>query len=593
MSTLKKIQAAKDISDLAKILGYSKQTLAYIVYGLDRESQYKKFKIKKRSGGKREINAPKSKLKLLQRKISFFLYDCLSEISISHNRTNSFSHGFMPDRSIATNAQTHRNKRWILNIDLKDFFPSIHFGRVRGILIKDNAYNLNPNIAQIIAQICCLDDGLPQGAPTSPILSNIVTRPLDLRLTALAKKHKCVYTRYADDITFSTNQKEFPAEIAHIDSSGSTLISKTLKDEINGSGFDVNNQKTRLQSRKDRQSVTGLIVNKRVNVPREYRKYVRAMVDGYIKNDDFSIPRPLEHRSENKQNSEVSSSNVLQGMLGFIDKIDLFSEKNINELNEDQFLLKTNKSYSTKELSSQEKVYKKFLFYEKFYASKTPILILEGKTDNSHIRYATRNLGSKYPDLCFKNSDNTYQPLFRILACEPKRTNAIIGLCGGAPSIGVFAQEYGSVFSNKEKKFSWRTTGRQTMPSIIILDDDDGYKDFKGRYPESKIQEKINDFTYHLKSNLYLIKIHPSTSKKNRAIEDLYPDWVLKHQLNGRTLNLSNQSFDLKKYYGKSDFAEKVIPELYKNIDFSDFETLFNAIRNCIEHWTNQANRFV
>ena len=593
MSTLKKIQAAKDISDLAQILGYSKQTLAYIVYGLDRESQYKKFRIKKRSGGKRDINAPQSRLKLLQRKLSFLLYDCLAEIAEKHNRTNSFSHGFMPNRSIATNAQIHRNKRWVLNIDLEDFFPSIHFGRVRGILIKDLAYNFNPDVATVISQICCLDDGLPQGAPTSPILSNIVTRPLDLRLTALAKKYKCVYTRYADDLTFSTNQKEFPTEISFIDKNGNTEISEKLKREITDSGFEINNKKTRLQSKNDRQSVTGLIVNKRVNVPREYRKYVRAMVDGFVKTDDFFIPKPFKHRFENKLNIGCSSSNVLQGMLGYIDKIDLFSEKNLKELDEEEFSLKIKKSYSTKELTSQEKLYKKFLFYEKFYSSNTPIIILEGKTDNSHIRHATRSLGHKFPDLCTQNSEKIYQPLFRILACEPKRTNAIIGLCGGAPSIGLFTQEYGLEFSDKDKKFLWKNSGRQTMPSIIILDDDKGYQNFKKVYPESKIQEKINDCTSHVKSNLYLIKIHPSKTKTNRAVEDLYPDWVIDYKLDGRSLNLSNQSFDLKKFYGKVDFSEKIIPELFNRIDFSDFERIFLEIRICMQHWRNQANRFV
>lgn len=593
MSTLKKNQAARDISDLAALLGYSKQTFSYIVYGVNRDSQYKKFKIKKRSGGRREICAPQSRLKLLQRKLSEKLYECVKEISEKQNRKNSFSHGFVPERSIATNAQVHRNKRWVFNIDLNDFFPSIHFGRIQGILVKDSAYSFNPTIARIIAQICSLDEGLPQGAPTSPIISNIVTRPLDLRLVALAKKYKCIYTRYADDITFSTNQKIFPHQIAFLDELGNTKISDELNKQVSDSGFSINVKKTRLQSKKDRQSVTGLIVNKRVNVTREYRKYVRAMVDGFVKDDNFHIPQPFSHRFENKGNAGCSSANVLQGMLGFIDKIDLFSQKNIEELNDVEFSLKINKSYSTKELTSQEKVYKKFLFYSKFYSSDSLILVLEGKTDNSHIRYAARSLGGKFPELVEIGEDKIYQPSFRMLACEPKRTNAIMGLCGGVSSIGVFAQEYGSDFSNKEKKFTWKNSGRQTMPTIIILDDDDGYKSFKAKYPISKIQEQINETTAHLKLNLYLIKIHSAELKKNRAIEDLYPQWVLDYELDGRKLSLSNQSFDLKKYYGKVDFADKVIPEIFHKIDFSDFEKIFSEIKVCIDHWLSQKNRFV
>lgn len=593
MSNLKNIQTAKDISDLAQILGYSKQTFSYIIYSSSRENKYKKFTIRKRSGGKRNIQSPFPKLKLLQTKISSLLYSCLSEIAVKHNRTNSFSHGFMPGRSIATNAQAHRNKRWVLNIDLENFFPSIHFGRVQGILTKDTAYSFNQDVARILAQICTLEDGLPQGAPTSPIISNIVARPLDLRLVALAKKYKCVYTRYADDITFSTNQKHFPNQLAFIDSEGKTKVSQKLITEIENSGFSINENKTRLQPKTERQSVTGLIVNRRVNVTREYKKYVRAMVDGYIKNDDFYIPKPFIHRFENKKNKGCSSPNVLQGMLGFIDKIDLFSHKNIEELNDAEFLLKINKSYTTNQLTSQEKVYKKFLFYKNFYSSVTPTIIMEGKTDNTHISHALRILGKKYPELSSQNSNHIYQPSFRIIASEPKRTNAIMGLCGGAPSIGIFAKEYGSDFSSKENKFSWKASGKQTMPTIIILDDDSGYKGFKKTYGDSKIKLGINECTCQLKDNLYLIKIHPSETKKNRAIEELYPDWVLNHEINGKTFNLSNKSFDLKKYYGKVEFAEIVIPQLFNQIDFSDFERLFNEIRICISHWLSQKDHYV
>ena len=124
------------------------------------------------------------------------------------------AHGFIQPTSVVTNARAHTGKRWVLNIDLEDFFPTVNFGRIRGLFLKP-PFDMAPAAATVCAQIVTYRNGLPQGAPTSPVLSNLIAVPLDralLRLVAPARAS--TYSRYADDITFSTDLTQFPASLA-------------------------------------------------------------------------------------------------------------------------------------------------------------------------------------------------------------------------------------------------------------------------------------------------------------------------------------------------------------------------------------------
>ncbi len=112
-----------------------------------------------------------------------------------------------------TNAIMHINQKNVLNIDLKDFFDSFNFGRVRGFFIKNNHFKLDHHIATVIAQIACYDNKLPQGSTCSPVITNLITHSLDIKLASLARKHSCIYSRYADDMTFSTRKSVFPSQI--------------------------------------------------------------------------------------------------------------------------------------------------------------------------------------------------------------------------------------------------------------------------------------------------------------------------------------------------------------------------------------------
>lgn len=214
MSQLQLLKSAASRQDVAALLGFQTKALAYILYRKPPVAKYSPFQITKRSGGLRLINAPSPDLKLLQRRLADILQNCIEEINATQNWKDQFAHGFKRRRSIITNATKHRKRRFVFNIDLQDFFGTINFGRVRGFFVKDRSFALNPDVATVLAQIACHENCLPQGSPCSPVISNLIGHVLDLHLSKLALGAGCTYSRYADDLTFSTNKPVFPSRIA-------------------------------------------------------------------------------------------------------------------------------------------------------------------------------------------------------------------------------------------------------------------------------------------------------------------------------------------------------------------------------------------
>ena len=259
MSKLQRLRNAKTLHEVAKILGYFPSGLSYILYRLPDSAKYRSFTIPKRNGGVRHIDAPQDALSLLQSRLANLLYDCINELQKATPSRRSLAHGFEKGRSIITNASLHRKRRYVLNLDLEDFFPSINFGRVRGFFIKDHHFSLDQRVATILAQIACYNNQLPQGSPCSPVISNLVAHILDARLARFAKTHKCTYSRYADDITFSTNRKGFPPELAYIvpGTTNTWVLSTSLRGKIEQSGFRINDRKTRMQLLTSRQVKIG------------------------------------------------------------------------------------------------------------------------------------------------------------------------------------------------------------------------------------------------------------------------------------------------------------------------------------------------
>ncbi len=270
--TFRRLSSPQDVAQLLE-LPYSHMT--YLVYRSAEEDRYETFSIGKKSGGERLICAPNSSLKILQSK--------LNKVLQAVYRPRGPAHGFIKDRNIRTNSKNHSRRRYVLNVDLQDFFPSINFGRVRGMFMA-KPYSLDPSVATILANICCHENMLPQGAPTSPIVSNMICARLDGHLLRLAKRYGCFYTRYADDITFSTSLKIFPPELAHSEQENNprkAVVGEELLKAIAGNGFSINTKKTRLQRSDHRQEVTGVVVNQRPNIKRNFYRQVRAMLHAW------------------------------------------------------------------------------------------------------------------------------------------------------------------------------------------------------------------------------------------------------------------------------------------------------------------------
>ncbi len=267
----KKFQELKSPRDVAQLLQVPYEYLVYYIYRVPHDSRYIEFRIPKKSGGYRTIHSPQGSLGIVQRKLSQVLY------AVYQPRPSV--HGFAASRSIITNAKAHVKKKFILNLDIKDFFGSINFGRVRGMFVA-NPYKLDKKVATVLAQICCFDNKLPQGAPTSPVVSNLICAKMDSELQRFSKQYGLLYTRYADDITLSSNRNELPTSLVSSYEKGfnHVVLGDELRAIIEENGFQINEAKVRLAYKTQRQEVTGLIVNQTVNVS---RKYVRN-IDGTL-----------------------------------------------------------------------------------------------------------------------------------------------------------------------------------------------------------------------------------------------------------------------------------------------------------------------
>ncbi len=280
--------------DVADLLGIKEKSLRYFLYAIRPDNMYSQFVIKKKNGDDRYINAPDEKLKNIQRKLANVL-NCVYKVKPA-------AHGFVIDKNIITNAKNHVRRKYVFNMDLENFFDQIHFGRVRGMLMNP-PYSIGPEAALVIAQIACYKGKLPQGAPSSPILTNMICAPLDTQFTKLAKEYNLCYSRYADDITFSSNKNAFPDEIAYSDLTGIHL-GKEIQDILTKNSFCANQRKTRIFDSRRRQEVTGLVVNRIVNIRRNYVKKIRAILFYCEKNGIYQTAKVYIEKG-NCQNSTI------------------------------------------------------------------------------------------------------------------------------------------------------------------------------------------------------------------------------------------------------------------------------------------------
>ena len=549
----------KDIStrdELAELLHIRLRPLTYVLYVAKPDSYYRTFYIPKKNGDLREIQAPYGELKYIQEKLMVELINYQEYLYKTHGIKTNIAHAFIKKKSIITNAIIHKNKRFVVNIDLKDFFHTIHFGRVKGFFEKNSFYQLPSDIATIIAQLTCYHGHLPQGAPSSPVITNILCQALDYNVLRIAKRFRLDYTRYADDLTFSTNRVDF-------ESNYQAFMSELSK-EIRRNGFDINEAKTRIVRRESKQTVTGLTVNKKVNADRAFYKLTRAMADSLYKTGSFSI------------HGEPGTINMLEGRFSFIDQIVRYRNQ------------ADGKKHDCRFLCAREKDYQKFLFYKYFYANKRPIIITEGKTDVLHIKSALRKMYLQYPELIQKNPDGTFDYKISFFRRTPRMKYFFnVGLDGADAMKAIFQFFTGS---NNVPNYFQAFSPRSMENAVILLFDNEmcsnrPLKKFIGWAKietTQRAQLQREQYTRLIKnSKLFLVTTPLLAGKTETEIEDLYSESVQRTKLNGKEF-CRESNFDTEKYYGKDIFS-KYVYNHYDSIDFCGFIPLLDAIRKAVQ----------
>ncbi len=307
-------------NDLAMMLGVPLATLRWLCFHRRGAAlvHYHRFAIPKKTGGTRAISAPKPRLAKAQR---WVWKNILEKIEPSAE-----AHGFVKKRSTVSNATPHVARRVVLNLDLKDFFPTVTFRRVKGLF---QSFGYNEHVATVLGLLCTEPprvltefDGrtlyvalgqrvLPQGACTSPAITNILCRHLDARLLGLGKRHGCSYTRYADDLTFSGDA---PRVLGRLLRSTRSILAEE--------GFVEQTTKTKVMHRACRQEVTGLSVNERVGIPRKYARTLQAILYNCARNG---------MASQNRENHPAFASH-LRGHVEYLCSVDPAKAERFREL---------------------------------------------------------------------------------------------------------------------------------------------------------------------------------------------------------------------------------------------------------------------
>lgn len=296
------LQECKTRADVAKFLDISEKQLIMQLYVKGGVKQfYHTFNIEKKNGDQRVIHAPMGYLKSHQKKIA----KALTKIYLQKPRQSAI--GFIPHRNIVDGARIHVLSKYILNIDFQDFFNQIHFGRVCGMLEK--GLHFEHNVAVIIAQLVTLDGKLPQGAPTSPIITNLICSKMDCQLEKLSRNLHIKYSRYADDLTFSSHQT-FPENIVYLEN-GKIQLGSDLKEIFLKNTFQVYEEKIFLNNYKNHQEVTGLVVNKIINVRRSYIKNLRSSL--YNARKEIENHKQIDQKTINTLRGKINYLKMIRG----------------------------------------------------------------------------------------------------------------------------------------------------------------------------------------------------------------------------------------------------------------------------------------
>ena len=555
----------KTRSDLADYLNIPPSKITYILFKRGVDSYYTEFEIPKKSGEPRRICAPTGDLKGVQRQLADALWEHQKSIYEELGIKPNISHAFEEGKSIITNAKIHRNKRIVINVDLSDFFDSIHIGRVCGFFEKNKHFNLPHEPAITIAQLACYQGKLPQGAPTSPIITNLVCQVLDMHLLSFAKRYRLDYTRYADDITFSTNDRAF---LETWDSFYAELEKKIRK-----AGFSLNEKKTRITYRDSKQVVTGLVVNKKISVDHAYCRKVRAMAHSLYTNGSYSV------------DGVEGNIRQLEGRFAFIDQIEKYNN-----------ICDSAGKHNAFTLNGREKQYQQFLFYRYFFDVHKPLIVTEGKTDVRYIKAALRSLYADYPDLVEKDAKGKF--LYKVdFFKRSKRFKYLFNLAlDGADSLTDLYDYFAS--KGKDKRTNYlayflRITQRTPQnPVIFVYDNEIANKNkplckFSNHANLNEAQKQSLGKNLFLRltpcGNLFLLTNPLVEGRTESEIEHMFTQETRSIELGGKKLSLAS-NFDKTRYFGKDHFSNYVLAN-YSTIDFSGFRPLLNALRTILQEY--------
>ncbi|NLO85659.1 MAG: RNA-directed DNA polymerase [Clostridiales bacterium] len=557
----------KDIAtrnELADFLGFPRRKLSYILYVKSTDAYYQSFTIPKKSGGERCINAPTGDLKDIQKKLAMALWKHQLDIRTSRNIRTNISHAFEKGKGIISNAQIHRNKRYVLNLDLKNFFSSFHFGRVKGYFEKNRDFELPNQVATVIAQLTCFQGCLPQGAPTSPIITNMICQILDMKLLRIAKRYKLDYSRYADDLTFSTNNRAFLGMQSE--------FYEDVAKEVTSAGFTINEKKTRLQYKDSKQVVTGLIVNKKLNVDRIYARKTKAMAHTLYTNGEYTI------------DGKIGTLKQLEGRFAFINQLDKYNNKRDGK--------GEHKGWN---LNSREKQYQKFLFYKYFFSNSKPIIVTEGKTDVVYMKAALRKLHAEYPCLIERKPDGTFEYHVSFLK-RSKRLSYFLHISqDGADTMKNLFNFFSPTSDNKRVYPDYLTYFMKAgncsaqNPVILVFDNELSSKNkpikkFSDHVKLDDVRRETLKRILHLKlidkGNLYLLTNPLVDGKDECEIEDLFDENTLSQVIDGRTFSRDIKKGDTQ-HYGKETFS-MFVSRNHMNIDFSRFREMLNILNEII-----------
>lgn len=565
MTAFNNIASRRDLADFLN-MPHSKLTYILFVKGVD--SYYFEFEIPKKTGDPRKICAPSGDLKTVQQKLADVLWDHQKSIYEEQGIKPNISHAFEEEKSIITNAKIHRNKRFVVNVDLNDFFGSIHIGRVCGFFEKNRYFKLPHEAAVTIAQLACYKGKLPQGAPTSPIITNLICQVLDMHLLSLAKRYKLDYTRYADDLTFSTNNKSFLEKWAE--------FYTELDRKIKKAGFSINERKTRIAYRDSKQVVTGLVVNKKISVDHSYYRKVRAMAHSLYKTGAYEV------------DGKEGTIKQLEGRFSFIDHIDKYN-------NECDFM----GAHNSFNLSGREKQYQQFLFYRYFFAHEKPLIVTEGKTDVRYIKVALRSLYKEYPELIEKDSTGRF--VYKVVFLKrTKRLRYFFNLSlDGADSMKNLYNFFSSNGKDKSRDylayFSKIAQHSPEKPVVLVFDNEIDNKSkplykFANhvRLSEEQKSQLSKDLFVSLipNGNLFLLTNPLNNGDKEAEIESMFSFETRSVVLGGKTLSLASD-FDVNKHYGKDHFSNYVLAN-YETIDFSGFRPFLDALKSVVVGYSKE-----